>query len=71
MSFCYPKKFIATPLKNTVKGIKNAVIGSQWLTIPGGLPNALTIGLNSAKTVNAFIKRDSLLIKTPAFSVAD
>ena len=51
MSFTLPEKFIPITLKNTVKGVKNAVIASQWLTVPGGLPNALNVGINACNTV--------------------
>ncbi|MBO5888963.1 MAG: hypothetical protein J6Q58_02360, partial [Clostridia bacterium] len=63
MSFSYPKKHFAMPIKNTVKGVKNVVIGSQWLTVPGGLPNALQMGLDASKTIAYFIKRDEKLNK--------
>ena len=51
MSFSLPERFIPTTYKNTVKRVKNAVIASQWLTVPGGLPNALNVGINACNTV--------------------
>ena len=51
MSFTLPPKTLPKDLSNKVLGVKNAVIASQWLTVPGGLPNALNMGYKAFKTI--------------------
>lgn len=56
MSFTLPKKHLPAKINNAVRGVENAVIASQWLTVPGGLPNALECGIRASDTVTAKIK---------------
>ena len=60
MSFTLPKNYAPTAITGRVKGVKNAVVASQWLTVPGGLPNALNSGLKASKTVKFMVVKDGL-----------
>lgn len=63
MSFSLPPKYIPRQFKNTVKGASNVVIASQWLTVPGGLPNALNVGIRASKTVERKAVFNKFLLK--------
>lgn len=49
MSFFQMKGYKSLTAKNTVKGLSNLFIGSQWLTTGGGLPTAVTCGKFAAE----------------------
>ncbi len=59
MSYILPPKTIPISLSNRVKGIKNCVIASQWLSYVGGLPTALNSGFDGIKTINKLEKLQS------------
>ena len=57
MSFVIPKKTIPLRCSNRVKGVKNAIISSQWLSPPGGLPISLEQGYNAVKSIVKLAKK--------------
>ena len=57
MSFAFSSHYFPTPTKNTVKGIKNLVLATQWLSPPGGLPTAITLGKKASERVEKLIKK--------------
>ena len=44
MSFFEQKGYKSLTAKNSVKGLSNVFLASQWLTTNGGLPTAVTSG---------------------------
>ena len=57
MSFVIPKKTIPLRCSNRVKGVKNVIIASQWLSPPGGLPISLEQGNNAVKSLINLAKK--------------
>ncbi|MBO5851560.1 MAG: hypothetical protein J6R29_04440, partial [Clostridia bacterium] len=51
------------PVKKSqkIKGVKNAIVASQWNNAPGGLPIALEQGVLASKTVKKYQKLKSLI----------
>ncbi len=51
------------PIKKSqrIKGVKNAIVASQWNNAPGGLPTALEQGVLASKTVKKYKKLKSLI----------
>ncbi len=57
MSFIVPKKTIPLNCPNVVKGVKNVIIASQWLTAPGGLPICVEQAKKAVKTLLKLSKK--------------
>ncbi len=53
MSFFETKGSKSLTAKNTVKGLSNVLLASQWLTTNGGLPTAVTMGKFAAQKLPA------------------
>lgn len=51
MSFIFPSGTLPKEITNTVDGIKNVILATQWLQAPGGLPLAAKAGLNAINTI--------------------
>lgn len=51
MSFAFSSRFIPTPLSQTVRGVSNLFLATQWTTVPGGLPSAAKSGKISAEKI--------------------
>lgn len=57
MSFAIPEKFLPIPLSQSVDGVDNLLLATQWLQSPGGLPIAAEQGKNAIKAINKLLKR--------------
>lgn len=57
MSFFQMKGYKSLTAKNTVKGLHNVFIGSQWLTTSGGLPTAAASGKFAAEKMIKMSKK--------------
>ena len=51
MSFTLPEKYIPSVYSGVIPKIKNGIVASQWLTTPGGIPNAITVGINACNKI--------------------
>jgi hypothetical protein len=51
MSFTLPEKYIPSVYIGVIPKIKNGIVASQWLTTPGGIPNAITVGINACNKI--------------------
>lgn len=51
MAFTLPARKIPRQLSNRVKGVKNVILATQWLQVPGGLPPAALAGKKAAETI--------------------
>jgi phytoene dehydrogenase-like protein len=51
MSFVLPSKTIPRRLSNKIDGIKNVILATQWLQMPGGLPIAARVGKSAIDTL--------------------
>lgn len=51
MSFALPPKKLPLMLGNRIKGLKNVILGTQWLQAPGGLPIAADAGIKAVKAI--------------------
>lgn len=51
MSFFEQKGYKSLTAKNSIKGLKNVFLASQWLTTNGGLPTAVTSGRFAAMCI--------------------
>lgn len=54
MSFFEQKGYKSLTAKNSVRGLKNVFIASQWLSVNGGLPIAVTSGKFAAECLARF-----------------
>ena len=52
MSFAIPEKFLPIPLDNSVEGVDNLFLATQWLQSPGGLPTAADQGRGVINRIN-------------------
>lgn len=57
MSFAIPAKFLPIPLDNTVSGIDNLLLATQWQQSPGGLPIAAEQGKHAIEKINEMINK--------------
>lgn len=57
MGFLLPSKTIPFNISNRIEGVKNVVLASQWLQIPGGLPIAAKVGKRAVETVIVLDKK--------------
>lgn len=64
MSFYEQKGYKSLTAKNSVRGLKNVVLASQWLTTNGGLPIAVTSGKFAAACIRAADKGHIMEKKT-------
>jgi hypothetical protein len=55
------------PVKSSqkIKGIKNAIIASQWNNAPGGLPIAASQGVLAYKNVKKYQRLKDVSVKKP------
>ena len=51
MSFAMPSLCLPTAKNNSIKGIENVILATQWQQIPGGLPTAAAMGKKAAERV--------------------
>ena len=51
MSFALPSGSMPKKISNSIKGLKNVVLATQWLQAPGGLPIAAMSGVDAIKTI--------------------
>ncbi len=53
MSYAFSSKTVPAALNNRVKGADNLFLATQWLKVPGGLPNAAEAGKNAIDAINS------------------
>jgi len=51
MSFAFSSKYVPRKLKNDIAKIRNVVLATQWLEVPGGLPIAAAAGKRAVETI--------------------
>lgn len=56
MSFALPSKTIPHRLSNKIDGVKNVILATQWLQMPGGLPIAARVGKSAIDTIREIEK---------------
>ena len=49
MSFAFRSNVLPAPLSGRIDGLTNAVLATQWLRPPGGLPIAAEAGKNAIR----------------------
>ena len=59
MSFAFSGGYIPKRIDNRVKGFDNVILATQWLRLPGGLPNAAQSGREAVETVLRLEKQRS------------
>ena len=64
MAFALPPKMMPKKLSNRVKGLKNVILATQWLQMPGGLPIAASSGKRAIQTI---CKLEQKTIETSAY----
>lgn len=52
MSFLLPPKYIPRPLSPKISGLDNVFLATQWLRLPGGLPNAAAAGIDAVNSIH-------------------
>lgn len=57
MSFAIPAKFLPIPIDNSVEGVSNLFLATQWLQSPGGLPIAAQQGRAAVEKINKIEKK--------------
>ena len=60
MSFAFSGGYVPKRIDNRVKGFDRMILASQWLRLPGGLPNAAESGREAVETVMKIEKSSSM-----------